>query len=356
MPPVNISFVPGNRLIDGTDLNTMVQQVNNALAAIGPTSGPVYFVNATIGNDGATPISGGTPTNLGTNPAFPLATIARALVIESAALTGLGLSAVGRNAVIAFWGTQSPAAAIAWNLPGTHLIGIGAPSLNGKSALITAVNSPSGTTGPVNLLTITASGCYFANFATAFGFSNTSTALVAISDTAGGNCFNNCELNGFGDATVTTGTAVLTGAAAFEINVAGIGDSFYNCSFGTDTLSRNATNYTFVFAGGTEHNYFENCEFAAKLGSSGTAASHIHAPTSSCLLSQTFKGCRFYVDYVGSTMAQALSISVTTNGAFYFDQCTAFGAITALQTSPTANCTMNMVAATSTGGVSHEIF
>ena len=55
-------------------------------------------------------------------------------------------------------------------------------------------------------------------------------------------------------------------------------------------------------------------------------------------------------------MAQALSISVTTNGAFYFDQCTAFGAITALQTSPTANCTMNMVAATSTGGVSHEIF
>ena len=85
---VSEKFTPGFRLTDGNQLNKLVQEINS-----GPGSGPTYYVNATKGSDNL--------NNTGVNPYAPLATLDRALAIESAALDSLGLSSVGRNAIIA---------------------------------------------------------------------------------------------------------------------------------------------------------------------------------------------------------------------------------------------------------------
>ena len=50
MSLITSQFIPGPRLIDGTDLNNLVTQVNNAISSIGPRSGPTYFVNASLGS------------------------------------------------------------------------------------------------------------------------------------------------------------------------------------------------------------------------------------------------------------------------------------------------------------------
>ena len=90
---VSQRFQPGFRTIDGSDLNTMIDQINS-----GPSSGQTYYVNETIGSDAV--------GNDGFNPYSPLKTLDRALALESTALTAAGLSSVGRNSVVAFWGTQ----------------------------------------------------------------------------------------------------------------------------------------------------------------------------------------------------------------------------------------------------------
>lgn len=337
---VSKRFTPGFRLIDGSDLNNMVDQLN-----AGPGSGPTYFVDETVGSDAI--------GNNGQNPNSPLKTLDQALVLEAAALTAKGLSSVGRNAVVAFWGTQHRTSSLAWNLPATHLFGLGGTQRRGKRARI----SITGSAGFNNLVSVTAQGCQFQNFGTFYGWPNTSAALICWSDTAGHSTYNNVEFMGFGDGTVTTGSANLTGSRAFKFSSSTGESSWYNCVFGVDTEQRNAANFTLEIAGGAPRLTFENCDFESFLGSSGTGSSHLLIGAAGIDRYCNFKSCRFIsdVDSTGSTMAQAFNISGSAGGTVLFDQCTSNGA-TALQTSPTTNAVMNMTLATTGGGKAHEIF
>lgn len=342
MAYVSKRFTPGFRTIDGSDLNSMIDQIN-----AGPSSGPVYFVDETVGSDAI--------GNTGFNPYYPLKTLDRAIALETTALTAANLSSVGRNAVVAFWGTQHRTSSLAWNLPATHLFGLGGTQRRGKRARI----SVSGTTGFNNLVSVTAQGCLFQNFGTFYGWSNSSSALICWSDTAGHSTYNNVEFMGFGDGTASTGSSNLTGSRAFKFNTSTGETSWYNCVFGVDTEVRNATNYTLEIAGGAPRLTFENCDFEADLGASGGSSSHVLIGVGGIDRYANFKGCRFMNSTLGgpaaTAMAQVLNVSVSAGGAVLLDQCTAFGA-TALQTSPTANCVMNMVLSTTGGGIAHEIF
>ncbi len=333
---VSQQFIPGPRLIDGLDLNNLVAQIN-----AGPSSGPTYFVNETIGNDAS--------ANSGFNPYAPLKTLDAALTRESAALTKAGLAAVGRNAVVAFWGTQHRTSSLAWNLPATHLVGLGGNQRRGKRARI----SVSGTVGFDQLVNVSAQGCLFSNFGTFFGWSNTTWALLAWYDSAGRSSYNGVEFLGFGDATVTTGSANLTGSRAFKLNTSNGESSFYNCVFGVDTTVRNATNYTIEIAGAAPRLTFENCDFEADLGSSGGAASHVLIGVGGIDRYLNMKNCRFMNSTLGgpaaTAMAQAFNVSVSAGGAVLLDQCTLFG-VTAIQTTPTANVVMNMAPGNIGGG------
>ncbi len=330
-PPV--SFQPGYRLFRGEDLNADFAALANGQ---GPVTGVTYYVNETRGIDN---------NNNGLNPNFPLATISQALTLESNALTNLGLSSVGRNSVVAFWGTIHLTASISWNVPGTHLIGVCAPMKRGKRARL----SVSGSTGFDKLVNVTKSNCLFANFGTFYGWTDASTALLAWSDTAGRNCYDNVEFMGFGDDTITTGSANLTGSRAFYMSGTTGETTWRDCVFGVDTTVRNATNYTVEIAGGSPRLYFENCDFEARLGSSGTSASHILIGASGIDRYAKFQDCRF-ANFASNAMAQALNVNASPGGTVLLDQSTIMYNITAWQGTPGTQVQMNMTSPGAGGG------
>lgn len=337
---VSQRFQPGFRLIDGSDLNTMIGQIND-----GPSSGPVYYANETIGSDAV--------GNDGFNPFSPLKTLDRALALESTALTAAGLSSVGRNAVVAFWGTQHRTSTLAWSLPGTHLVGLGAGQRRGKRARI----SVTGSTAFDKLVSVTGQGCEFANFGTFYGF-NSASANICWSDTAGRSCYSNVEFMGFGDGTASTGTANHTASRAFVFNTSNGESSWYDCVFGVDTVTRDATNYTLELAGGAPRLHFENCTFEAYLGSSGGSSSHLLIGAAGIDRYVKFKGCEFHASGSsgGTAMAQAVNVNTSAGGTVLFDQSTFGPGITAIQTTPVNAVQINMVASTTGGGKSHVTF
>lgn len=338
---VPVKFQTGFRLVRGEDLNADFAALS---AAANINSGVVYYVNETRGVDA---------NNGGADPNFPLATLDAALALESSALTKLGLSSVGRNSVVAFWGTQHRTSSLAWSLPATHLLGLGGTQRRGKRARI----SVSGSTGFNNLVSVTAQGCYFGNFGTFYGWVDASTALRCWADTAGRSTYDNVEFMGFGDSTASTGSSNLTGSRAFYMSTSNGESSFYNCVFGVDTLQRGAANYTIEIAGGAPRLHFENCTFEADLASAGSASSHVLIGVSGIDRYIKFKSCEFLnaLSTDATAMAQAFNVSASANGAVILDQCM-FNGITAIQTTPTTNMRMNMVASTTLGGLSHTVF
>lgn len=337
-------FIPGPRLIDGNDLNNLVDQANYGQ---GLGSGLTYYVDETVGNDGGAGTSS-TSTQLGSNnglnPNFPLKTIDAALTLERAALARLGLSSVGRESAVAFWGTQHRTSSLVWNLPGTHLVGIGANQLRGKRARI----SVSGSTGFNKLVQVTAQGCEFDNFSTFFGWVDSATSLLAWSDEAGRSAYNNVEFMGFGDGTVTTGSSNLTGSRAFKFS--GNGETTWrDCVFGVDTNDRNAANFTVEIVGAAPRMSFLDCVFEARLGASGGGSSHLLIGAAGIDRYLDIVRCRFH-NFSTTAMAQILNVNVSAGGTVFLDQ-SAFGAGgTAWQTSPTANVVMNMTSPSSGGG------
>jgi hypothetical protein len=324
-------FIPGYRTIDGSDLNAMIDQINS-----GPGSGPTYYVNQTIGSD----VKG----NDGFNPYSPLKTLDRALELEDLALDREGLASVGRNAVVAFWGTQSRTSTLAWALPGTHLVGLCAPLRRGKRARI----SVTGSTGFNKLVAVTGAGCEFSNFGTLYGWADTSAALLAWSDEIGRSSYDNVEFMGFGDNTASTGSANLTGSRALKFTGANGESTWKNCVFGVDTTDRNATNYTVEIAGAAARLTFEDCVWEARLGASGGSSSHLLIGASGIDRYVDIVRGRFH-NFSTTAMSQVLNISASAGGTVLLDQST-FAGGTAWQTSPGANVVMNMTIPTTGGG------
>lgn len=235
-----------------------------------------------------------------------------------------------QNDVVFFRGTLSQTATLVWSKNQVHLIGLCAPLKWNKKSRID--NGSVAGTPFTPLVSVTATGCYFNNFQTFYGFSTTTTNnAICWIDAGGDNVYENCEFQGFGDSTATNGTSVQTAARAFKANHA-LTNAFKWCIFGTDQKVRNATNYTFEFAGGITHAHFENCEFTSSLGASGGSSSHLFSSAAGSVAGQCrFLKCGFYNQ--GTTMTQAANWSATGN-IVHMDQCYMIG-ITKIETSPT---------------------
>lgn len=317
-------------------LNNLLTNFQNGITSFGaltfgvggllPYGGNYYWVDATAGSDGN---SGGAHD--------PFATLDKAYAVCTAE----------NNDVVLFNGTQARTSSLVWAKNKTHLIGLCAPIRRGKRARI----SVTGSTGFNKLLDVTASGCYFANFGTFYGWVDASTSLLAVSDTGGRNCYDNVEFLGFGNATVSTGSSNLTGSRAFKLNTSTGETTFLNCVFGVDTTSRNATNYTVEIAGGAPRVTFENCDFESLLGSSGTSSSHLLVGAAGIDRYLNMKGCRFMsaTKSTGSTMAQSLNVSASAGGFVLLDQCTGFG-FTHWETSASGSVVLNMWTVTAHDG------
>lgn len=316
-----------------TNLSQLTLDTGPVLPGADLYTGNWFFVNETTGSDG----------NVG-SAQYPFKTLAQAQLKATA----------NQNDVVAFQGTIHLTSSLLWAKNQVHLIGMDAPLKVGQRARI----SVTGTTAFNNLVNVSASGCHFKNLGTFYGFNDTLSvgANVCWLDTGGRNCYDGVGFLGFGDATASTGTANLTAARAFVLNTSTGETTWRNCYFGADTLQRNATNYTLEIAGGAPRLTLENCDFAANLGSSGTASSHVLIGAAGIDRWCVFNRCRFYADTLssGSTMAQALNVSGSAGGVVLLDQCTSFG-ITKFETSASGSVYANMSVPSSTGGISISV-
>lgn len=253
----------------------------------------------------------------------------------------------GNNDVIFLTGTVHVTAAIAWSLNNTHLVGLCDPLRRGKRARI----SSSGATPFSNLFNVSGNGCYFTNFGTFYGFPTTgATSPVAWLDTGGRNCYDNVEFLGFGDATVTTGTANQLTARAFVLNTSTGETTFRGCVFGADTLQRGATNYTVEIAGGAPRVSFFDCDFESDLAAGGASGSHVLIGSAGIDRYCKFQNCTFISDTLsgGTAMAQAFNVSASAGGVVMLDFCTSFG-VTAWETTPSNSVFNNMIIPTAGG-------
>lgn len=253
----------------------------------------------------------------------------------------------GNNDVIFLTGTVHVTAPIVWNLNNTHLIGVCSPLKRGKRARV----SVSGAIPFSYLFDVSATGCLFQNFGTFYGFPTTgATTPICWHTTGGRNTYNNVEFLGFGDATVTTGTANQAGARAFQMNGSTGEATFRNCVFGADTLQRGATNYTLEIAGGAPRLTFENCDFESDLAAGGSASSHVLIGASGIDRYCKFQNCTFISDTLsgGTAMAQGFNVNAAAGGVVMLDFCTSFG-VTAWETSASNSVFNNMIIPTAGG-------
>lgn len=268
-----------------------------------PFTGNYYFVNEATGSDGNT----GQADN-------PLATLAFAHTKCTA----------GNNDVVFFTGTIHQTAALAWSKSNTHLIGLCDTVKRGKRARIAV----SGTTPFSYLVNVTASGCLFMNFGTFYGFATTgATSPVAWVDTGGRNCYDTVEFLGFGDATVSTGTANQTTARAFVLNTNTGETTWRNCVFGVDTAVRNVANFTLEIAGGAPRCTIENCDFEADLGASGAGSSHILIGASGIDRYLNIVTSRFMnsTKSGATAMTQCMNVNASAGGIALLDRSTGYG-------------------------------
>lgn len=313
-------------------ITNLSQLTLNTGPVLPSTGGPIYtgrwfFVNASTGSDGNTGAAD-----------QPLATLQAAQLKCTA----------NSNDVVAFIGTFSLTASLTWDKNGVHLIGMCAPTKRGKAARIIS----SGTTAFAPLINITATGCNFMNFATFYGFNSASNNTIAVQDTGGNNSYDNVEFLGFGDGTASTGTANITGARAHKYTGSTGQNTYRYCVFGTDSVQRNATNYTIEISGAAPRMTFQECDFEAYLASSGTAACHVLIGAAGIDRYCNFVQCHFMNDTksTGSAMAQCFNLSGTAGGFVMLDQCQASLGITKWETSASGNLILNMSAPSTTAG------
>src|ERR1035437_3721503 len=226
------TFLPGFRLIDGSQLNSNFAALG---AADGPQSGVTYYVNATAGADAG---------NGGQDPLNPLATIDAALVLEKAALAQVGLGSVGRNSIVAIWGTLHRTATLSWNLPGTHLVGLCAPGGSERARISSTGTVPF---SPLVSVPSGSSGCMFVDIQAFHGGQTGGTGSQVCWDEEGGrNFYSNVQFLGGGDATI----AILAGCRS--LTVGSDDNKFYDCIIGLDTIQRGtAINAELEFIAGT---------------------------------------------------------------------------------------------------------
>ncbi|MDE2096322.1 MAG: hypothetical protein KGL39_03685 [Patescibacteria group bacterium] len=266
-----------------------------------PYPGGTYFVNETTGSDG----------NSG-SAEFPLASIARALVLAAAAP-----QAGNVDQVIFLTGTCHTTATITWATNRVHLIGLDAPSNNARARI-----SQSGSVVFSPLVNVTANGCLFANIATFHGF-NSATTQICWEDSGGRNSYQGVLFAGMGDATAAAQ------AGSRSLLISGSGEStYYNCTFGLDTITRaTAANATLELAGGTARNVFKSCVFQALC----TDASDTHVLVQSGGMDRyaLFDDCVF-INCVDST-ATALNAAISNaggspSGSIILNNCISVGA------------------------------
>lgn len=284
-------------------------------------TGNWYFVDPVNGLDG----------NPGT-PESPLATLYQAHNLmtagnnDVAVIVGDGSTAATIRLSLALAQSIDPtvtAGTLVWSKAACHLIGMTAPTRAGQRARIAP---PTGTYtqatfGSGTFVSVTAQGCYFANFSLFNGFSTGGANQICWSDTGGRNYYNNVQFGGAGDAAsaqATTSRSLLISGDTGE-------NTFVGCTIGLDTVTKTVANASLAFAGGSPRNSFIDCIFPFQTSAATPIA--ISVPASGIDRWQMFERCLFInnVDSTSTEMTAAVTMAASAGGLLLMKDCTAVG-------------------------------
>lgn len=175
----------------------------------------VYYVDPAVGDN----------NNSGLKPSEPLDTV-QAAYDKTVDKQGDIVFLMGDGSTA---GTARDVA-IVWANSNTHLIGITAPGLN-KRARISTVAASTDVDAYTPYITLSGSGCVFANFSIYQGNSEDSKASVGIYLAGNQNYLYNID--------ILTGAAANQGdEACYQLHITGSENVIEKCFIGTDTYSR----------------------------------------------------------------------------------------------------------------------
>lgn len=222
-----------------------------------PLTGTWYFVDPANGSDG---FDGLTPQT-----AFKTLYMAHSRMTagknDVCVLIGNGSSTGSARLSTALAQSVDPTATsgtLKWTKDACHLIGETAPTGVAARARIAP---PTGTYtvttfGSANFITVSASGCIFANFSTYNGFTTGGAAQICWTDSGTRNYYSGVHFGGMADSDSANSTS------SRSLKLSGGGEhTFVGCTVGLDTVTRTAANASLEFAGGTARNKFIDCDF-----------------------------------------------------------------------------------------------
>ena len=260
----------------------------------------------------------------------------------------LSLALAQENATVA--GTTVTAGSLVWSKNACHLIGIAAPSYNTRARIsntTTETQSNFGAAAP--LVSVTASGCYFANFAVYQGFATGGADEVCWKDSGGRNSYNNVIIQGGGDAEsadTTTFRSLLISGSTGE-------NKFTSCTIGLDTVARgNKATVEMEITGGSPRNVFQNCKIVTYAKNAGAFWLKIGA--SGIDREVQFDNCTFFNPVLPATGANAtamtvgMSVDASAGGVVLVKDGLFYGAVTM---STSALVFSNLPAANAKGGL-----
>ena len=291
-----------------------------------------FFVDPVNGADG----------NPGTSPKRAFASLYRAhymmtsgnhdvcYLIGNGATSGTARLSLA-NALAAQGPTETAVTAgtLVWSKSACHLIGICAPGAASPRARIATPTGTyaSSTFGSGNMVTVTGSDCYFANFQVVHAFTTGSTTDIAWTDSGGRNTYNSVSFFG----AQSTAAAAASGATSLLVTGTTGECTFYNCTIGSDASTARTGSFAELnIAGGSPRNRFKNCLIQTQAGST-TAAFWVTIANSGIDRYVLFDGCTFINMRAGSgapfsLMAVGFSLGGSPGGTILMRDCLTAGA------------------------------
>lgn len=215
------------------------------------------------------------------------------------------------------------AGTLVWNKNATHLIGMAAPTnINARARFAPPSGTYTQTTfGSGNFVTVSGGGCYFGNFSLFNGFSTGGNSQICWTDTGGRNYYEGITFGGAADAASAQSTT------SRSLLVSGTGENtFVNCQFGIDTVTRTVANATLEFASATPRNTFIQCNFPFQT-SSATVIGIVGAGSGNIDRWQKFDRCTFInnVQSTSTTMSGLSTLAASSGGLLLMKDCTLVG-------------------------------
>lgn len=285
-------------------------------------TGNWFFVDPVNGSDG----------NTGSADS-PLATLyqahAKAVSGHNDVVVLVGNGAIGGTATLSLALAQTidstvTAGTLVWSKNATHLIGMTAPTNVAQRARIAPPSTTytQATFGSGNLVTVSATGCHFANFSLFDGFSTGGDNQICWTDSGGRNYYENVDFGGAADAA----SAQSTSSRSLLITGSTGENTFVGCTFGLDTVTRTVANATLEFAAGSPRNSFIGCVFPFQT-SSATVLGFVVAGAAGIDRWQKFDRCVFInnVQSTSTTMSGLSTLAASAGGLILMKDCTLVG-------------------------------